>query len=61
MVEDVVYGAFEIGKRSIDHISRQQLIKLLQPDHRIPKLPLNQSNFVDILVLAVGKTKHHLW
>jgi hypothetical protein len=51
---DVVNDVFEIGEEAIDRVSRPRSIQATaQPDNRVPKLPFNGTDTVDVLVALV--------
>jgi hypothetical protein len=52
---------FEVGEEAIDRVSRRRSIEATgQPDDRVLKFPLNRTNPVDVLVVAVEKATHQL-
>jgi hypothetical protein len=48
---------FEIGENATDRVSRRRYVEAtVQPNSRVPKLPLKQANVVDVPVVAVART-----
>ena len=59
--EGFVNEVFEIGKRTIDHVSvRESNESTVQPDNRVPMLSLNGTNSVGVVVVAMEEANHHL-
>jgi hypothetical protein len=62
VVKDSVNDVFKIGKEPVDRVSQRWLIEAAaQPNNRVPKLSFNETNAVDVMVVAVEGAAHHLW
>ena len=52
----------EVGKESIDRVSRRRSIEpTAEPNDRVPKLSLNGTNAVDVVVVAMEEATHQFW
>jgi hypothetical protein len=60
-VEDFVNDVFEVSREAIDRVPRRWSTEATtQPDNYIPKLPLNRTNTVDVVVVAMEEATHQL-
>jgi hypothetical protein len=58
----LVNDIFKIGEKAIDRVSRRRSIEpTAEPNDRVPKLSLNGTNAVDVVVVAMEEATHQLW
>jgi hypothetical protein len=60
-LEHFVNDVFKIGEKAIDRRRETRSIELTaQPDNRVSKLSFNETNTVDVVVVAMEESTHQL-
>ena len=61
MVEDLVNDVLKISEEAIDRVSRRRSIEAAaEPDNGVVQFSCNRTDAVDVLVVAMEKSTHHL-